>query len=509
MRRLSIVAILVCLPLLLGVSTCEPTTRRDFSTLKFTTSESIKFDAGRKQPAVVNQPGKRLSTTFDPFFTVGDRLTDVCTDENKVVCEWDADPNNLRVFESTNGVNGHAWNGSRTAIENRARCVQPRTAAGICEDHLALVGGGAQSWNVSAVSVHNIGLCSSSMPANEFAALLTEEWRKGTEDRLGGQTPPNAGDVFLWSDVTIDLKTGDFPPEMFFDWTVPIFLPGQRDASMEAESVLRTGWRVDGDLDFSFDRDWHVREWPEGTYGDQLFGNDNQGTTERVSVMLQALVRFNPITFWLPLVLGNCEKDRPAVVQLRGSFEGTDSDPSDRESGGVGLRVNSKNNCGPNGNWPCSWSSVLDWPARPWCNNHMVGRIQDFLLASSYAQFGEQPPSVTDPNGNRPEIEDCFTCTEAGSILPPFHDRLGNRLPIRDVVLTPTRVHFVHVTEIPPNPDDFPSSHWSPGLEGAFERLAAQIVWDRYSYLKSNGHCGLDRAIPAETAYLRKQGEHL
>ena len=145
-----------------------------------------------------------------------------------MVCEWDADPNNLRLFESTNGVNGHAWNGSPTDVENRVRCVQPRTAAGICEDHLALVGGGAQSWNVSAVSVLDIGLCSSSMPANEFAAILTEEWRKGTEDRLGGQTPPNAGDVFLWSDVTIDLKTGDFPPEMFFDWTVPIFPPGQR-----------------------------------------------------------------------------------------------------------------------------------------------------------------------------------------------------------------------------------------------------------------------------------------
>jgi hypothetical protein len=472
--------------------------------LHFTKSPTAQFPRDKKQVSVLPHPGKTLSTAFEPFFSTPDRLTEVCTDENKVVCEWDADPNNTRVFESTNGVNGHAWNGSPTDVENRARCVQPRTAAGICEDHLALVGG--QSFNVAAVSVFDIGECSSSMPIKQFAALLTEEWRKANQERLGTGDPPNSDDVLLWSDVTIDLKNGDFPPEMFFDWAIgpTALLPTGETSS---EMILRNAYRVDGDLNWSFDGNWKTE--PDHTVLEDSFGRGNpDGIPVGLSLMIQGVVRFNPITFWLPLVLGNCEKDRPAVVQMRGSFEATDPYTKDwyvEDIGGIGVKVNSTSTCGPFGNWPCSWSSVLDWPARPWCNNHMVGRIQNFLLSGAYAQFGEQPPDVFDESGNVVVASECLTCTPQGSILP-FRDLAGNLLPIRDVVITPTRAHFVHLTEIPfdPTGKEYPNS-----IAGAVLRVLEQADWDEYAELKARNKCGLDRAIPAETVYLRKRGEHL
>jgi hypothetical protein len=132
----------------------------------------------------------------------------------------------------------------------------------------------------------------------------------------------------------------------------------------------------------------------------------------------------------------------------------------------------------------------------------MVGRIQDFLLASSYAQFGEQPPAVTNGSGDQPTIQDCFTCVEDGSILP-FEDEYGNRLAIRDVVVTPTRTHFVHFTEVPPDPSN------GGTREIGFDELDEYVLFQDYLRMKAQNKCGLDRAIPAETVYLRKQGEHL
>lgn len=487
---LKVAPILVFLPLLVGVSTCTPTdSRKNYSILKFTKSPTAELARDKKQVSVHTDPGGTMWQPFWNFTRTHDRLTDVCTDENKVVCEWDADPNNPRVFESTNGVNGHAWNGSPTDVENRARCVQPRTAAGICEDHLALVGG--QSWNVSAVSVFDIGECSSSMPTKEFAALIAEEWRKGNEDRLGTGDPPNSDDITLWSDLTVGLKNGDFPPEVFFDWTIGPTMLLPRGAT-SSELVARVAYRVDGNMDWSFQRSW-LNE-------DDYFGNPlDSRFWEGFSLAVQGLIRFNPVTFWLPIVLGNCEKDRPAVVQIRGAFEATTEGV-----GGVGVDVNSNNNCGPFWNWPCSWSSVLDWPARPYCNNHIKGRIENWLLSGAYVQFGEQPADVRDDDGYLLEVEECFTCTPEGSILPFRYSR--GYLPILEVVQTPTRVHFVHFKEAPPHPDDL---EYSDGLAGSFERLAAQLVWEQYVELKFGGHCGRDRAIPAETVYLRKQGEHL
>jgi len=506
MRLLLTVAILVCLPLLLGADiSCGPTnTRKNKSILKFTKSASISFDRARKQPAVLNHIGKELSSPFEPFFSTPDRLTEVCTDENKVVCEWDADPNNLRLFESTNGVNGHAWNGSPIDVENRVRCVQPRTAAGICEDHLALVGG--QSWDVAAVSVFDIGECSSSIPIKEFAHILTEQLRKGSEERLGTGDPPGSDDITLWSDLTVGLKNGDFPPEMFFDWTIPYFghfaKPGEQvDNELVAEMVQRTAWRVDGDMDWNFQRSW-LNE-------DDYFGNPTDSRFwEGFSLAVQGLIRFNPVTFWLPLVLGNCERDRPAVVQMRGSFEATDPYYKDwyvEDLGGIGVDVNSESNCGPYGNWPCSWSTVLAWPARPYCNNHIRGRIESWLLSGSYVQFGEQPEGVRDDDGRLLSVEECLTCTPRGSILP-FQAYNGKQLPIRDVVLTPTRAHFVHVTEIPIDPT---GRVYANSIAGAVLRELEKADWDEYAELKAQNKCGRDRAIPAESVSLRKRGEHL
>lgn len=510
MRRiLKVAPILVCLPLLLGVSTCSPTDPlKNKTRLKFAESPDKSFNVSSDVRSVVNHPGGTLWTLFENFYRTSDSLREVCTDENKVVCDWGADPNNLRVFESTNGVNGHAWSGSPTDVENRVRCVQPRTAAGICEDYVALAGGSAL--HAAAVSVFDIGECSSSIPTKEFAALLAEQWRRGSEERLGTGIPPNSHDITLWTDLTVELKNGDFPPEVFFDWTVTSTTYG----TTKSELITRNAYRVDGDLNWSLDRDWRTncnQPFCDPQYDDSIGGTRSQ-IPEGMSRLIQGVVRFNPITFWLPLVLGNCEKDRPAVVQMRGELAGVAApvEPTVSDMGGWSVDVNSTSTCGPTRNWPCSWSSVLDWPARPWCNNHVVGRIQDFLLSGAYAQFGQQPSPVTDDDGNPVSEPWCFSCTPDGGLTPftysdgdPLTNSYGERFPIRDIVLTPTRVHFVHYKVVPPDPSN------GGTRDVDFDELDELIDFRDYLSLKTDGKCGSDRAIPAETVELLKQGEHL
>ncbi len=120
-----------------------------------------------------------------------------------------------------------------------------------------------------------------------------------------------------------------------------------------SEVVIESNYKVDGNIEWRFDQDW----LGQGTPGAIL------------SNSVQAMLLANPLTFWAPIFLGDCEKDQPMRVRFRGTLEAS-------ENGGVGLRVNENTNCGPNGDGPCTWAYVYPWPARPICNNHIKPKIE-------------------------------------------------------------------------------------------------------------------------------------
>lgn len=402
-----------CLPLILaaaylnmGQSSCGGgSTDKRPRTLMTVSSPIIFPDNTLAHTAAV--PGN------DGFFR-RNQVDELCTGQNKVLCEWTAHPNHPRAYDM------YAPRERRTEIESypedveqTARCGSGETYAGICEDWLGTLASGSQYLQPApqALTMFDIGVCSASIPTSIFINTVMSEFQKQADARLNTQVPPGESDVVLWLDFVFGLKDTDKPYQAWLDWTS--HTDGYNREMTHGEIVVEGWYRVDGDISWSLDPEWLDDSWG-GTF-----------LSSGIQTTLYALGG------WAAIFFGDCERDRDMAVQFKGRFEATDE-------GGVGLVINRGTTCGANGDAPCSWASIDPWPARPICNNKIKPDIESRFIDNLEA-------GMTDPITREPR---CLTCTSDGGTLLPFQFDNGDPIPVKRVVLTPSQVYFVFLEDL-------------------------------------------------------------
>ena len=429
-RRISMLALLLVGTTFLVGPSCNRDARENYSKVKLENAFDPTWRRNAERGGHVLPDGRR------------DRITDICTDHQKIVCDWIEDPNVPRAFEYANGTNGVNYDiNGPMELENAVRCVQGQTANGICEPHEVVAGESAGV--IRAVEVADIGECSTSIDLRLFTQGIAENFQKQAADRLGEQRPPETEDVALWLDFVSNLKQGDWPVQAFVDTTI-----SEYDLA-KTEFVMRASYRVDGGIEWNLEPTW-LGEKP-GAQG--------------VASVLQVVLLGIAFPF---LDIGDCEKDRPMVVQLRGAFHPTP------DGHGIGIKLNESSTCGPWNTWPCTWVSVLDWPARPLCNNRIKPRIESGFLDGVRAGFSAPGGQVA-----------CLTCKAGGgSALPIAYGSNGELLPIARVEAIGGTLHLIHFE----NPE-----RGNPA----------------YEWLKDRNRCGLDRSYGPKEMRFNKHGEHL
>lgn len=462
----ALIALIGTMALIAGPSSCSDTNR-------LTTTTRVKFSKFVAEN--FSRSADHMGVLKPPYNSQGELnyITDFCSDEQKVVCDWMYDLNAPRSFEYTNGTNGHnfsiggADDNPYKYIDNKVRCVQGKTANGICESHAGLMAPGTKLRRTAAVTVADIGECSGSMDIQEFATILADNFQKGQDFRLGTSRPPDGEDLILWSDYIVNLKPGDWPVEVFMDTTI------DENRIVHPEMVIRTSNRVDGNVEWNFDKYW---------MGGDPQVQDDLAAARGFSRVAQGIAAS---IVWPFMLMGDCERDRPMTTQIRGELQALP------DGSGVGLKPNTANECGPNGDWPCSWVSVLDWPARPRCNRTLKPIIEEAFLWFAYISFASDAAgymgSYYDPA--RGALH-CLTCTANGGSIIPFMSSLGIPYPIKRVVVTGTDIHFVFAEE--------PNSELPSNERSIF-----------YNEMKTRGMCGLDRSVGPHMSNVNKGGAHL
>jgi hypothetical protein len=405
------------IPLVIGAEAtdCAVEEHMQRATVRFAPTGKVTFPEGPDAYAL-------------PIDTQESDVEEICVNASHVVCEWENDINELRPMESHGPT---TWGRDMietgdTVVDNLVRCATGTSLGGVCEDWLGALGNNhsQMSSDSKMVSVFDRGLCSATLPTELFTDLVLNEFKKQAEERLGTNRDPNGEDVILWTDFVVGLKKSDKPFRAWTDWRHG-HLAGYSSTAdaehfrMRSEIVVEANYYVDGNLDWRIDPD--------------RFGDTTAGAA--LAISLQALWYANPLTFWTVFV-GNCEKDRPLRVRFRGEWAAT-------SDGGVGLKVNTSRTCGPNNDGPCTWASVLDWPARPLCNNRVKPEIENNFVTGIAA-------GLTDPETGEPR---CLTCRQDGGSLIPFalyNEDTGKFEPlkVKRVVQTPAEMVFVFVDDV-------------------------------------------------------------
>lgn len=441
--------------MLLGVSECEDPTflTRELKVYMSSTGEVTALRDWDRQTMARTIP-------FVDYLFTPNVVETICTDQKHIVCEWGIDPNAGRAFDTLPHT-GLTYTASEAdIIEVVSRCAKGDTYAGVCESYRDLLADPSDNFGVTAVSSANIGECSGALPTSLFVGGLRDAFQEQSDQRLGQQTGPESEDIALWLDFTVGLKDSARPVEAYVDFEYLDTTLGpigyQEYEQFQSELVLKAHYYVDGDFGWSFDPDW-------------LGGNVGQQFTA-MSIQL-GLYHFG--VPWL-FFIGDCERDRPMSVQLRGKLV-----PS--LDGGVGVEANLGNDCGPDKNLPCSWATIYPWPSRPLCNKRIKPRIEENFVANAaigYYDFEREGPR-------------CLTCKGDGSSSLPWVDNRPGQtledgrpkpLDIADVIVTPDLVHFVFLKS----------------------RLDDPFLYD---HLKDRGLCGNDRKLAGATTFITANGE--
>jgi len=368
---------------------------------------------------------KEAKTKVVPQTTLNGRpdpsnIDEICVGPEKIVCEWGVHPNEaVRGFEQYGPTTGYRplIENNESYPENLARCGTGKTYQGICEDWLTAVGPNAAHIDPEAITMFDRGICSAQMPLDFALTLLLYNFKKQANERLGNdQRDPQGQDVILWTDFVYGLEKGDESQGPFRAWADWSVVPaGPFETLTIGEVIIEGNYRVNGDLEWRFD--------PE-RYGSSTAG-------QILAVSLQSLWYLNPSLFWT-VFLGDCDKHRPLRMQFRGELAAS-------ENGGLGIKINDSDTCGPNGDGPCTWAAIKDWPGpHPICNNRIKPQIQDNFVAG-----------IKDGMVNRETGKPfCLSCTEDGGSILSYKLKNGDPIPIVRVVTDPSEVTLVFVDDL-------------------------------------------------------------
>lgn len=349
----------------------------------------------------------------------GNEIDQICVGHDKIICEWGVHPSDVDRALDQYGPTASGRpeiDDAPLLAENFARCGTGETFVGVCEDWHDALGPYSASIGAEAITMFDRGQCSVSLPTQVLVDKILTLFKTQAAERLGDdQRHPEGKDVALWTDFVYGMKEGNEPFRAWTDWKVlehPIL--GDKKFSTIGEVIVEGSYKVDGNLEWRFDLD---------RYGDSTAGAFLAGS-------LQTLWYANPLTFWT-VFLGNCEKDRPMRVRFRGEFQAT-------EDGGVGIKINDSDTCGPNRDGPCTWAHIYPWPARPVCNNRIKPDMEKQFVSGILA-------GMVNPETGKPR---CLTCREDGTSELPFYLKNGDPIPIRRVVMGPTETTFVFIDDV-------------------------------------------------------------
>lgn len=397
-------------------------------------------------------PGSTENRTW--FETVDSSVDRVCIGPDKVVCDWNIHPASIRYFEQWYPGVGHrdGLDGTMTvsaAPEQIVHCSLPTTRNGTCEDYGPMIKAvhdpDWRPWTPEAYTFHDIGECSGSFPTQFFMTLLREAFQDQADDRLGAQVGPEGEDIALWLDFIVNLGDHPDPVLIWADYSAQgVYphgilgrFPGKSAGFGAGEIVLESEYKVDGDLSFDFDPTW--------------LGDSTGSRILSIGIQTAIFTTLFPTSLIFPF-LGNCDKDRDLRMHIRGQLA-----PS--ADGGVGIKLNLDDTCGPDERQRCTWVAVGNWPKiRAICNNRVKPQIESNFLNGLIV-------GLQDENG----LPRNLVVNENGDSLLPWRDSRGRAIPIKRVVHTPTDVHFVLLEK---ESDD-------PAL---------------YDTLEGRGLCGADRA---------------
>ena len=193
-----------------------------------------------------------------------------CSGPQKVICAWDTHFNTPQEFEKygtrTDGRPGIDEAEPSTTPTHLYMCGIGTTLGGLCESYGPIAGAvHNEDWRPftpEAISIHDIGAASASLPLPFFVELMRDEFQKQSDNRLGSQTGPAGEDVALWLDFTVNLKDHEDPIQSWIDVTgfglgyMPRFPAILTDTTVRTEIIMQSWFRVDGDLKWSLDPDW-------------------------------------------------------------------------------------------------------------------------------------------------------------------------------------------------------------------------------------------------------------
>ena len=332
----------------------------------------------------------------------GEAIGGTCSGPQKILCEWEFDPNAPQPFENYGPQTDaraeveNIW--SRYVPANTVQCAMATTPALICEQWAPLVD--APFEDPSAMTSFDVGECSTAFPTEFFVDMLADQFQKQSDGRLEQSQGPAGEDIALWLDFVVGLKDHSSPVQLWTDYS-----SSPPDGRTISELIVQSWFRVDGNVSWQLDPDW-------------LGGRPGADTLAR-GIQTTLYILGAPLGLFS---IGNCEKDRDMAVQMRGELVAT-------PDGGFGVRINTNQDCGPNRNGPCTWAAIDPWPARPLCNNRIKPQIESNFVNGIVTGF--MSDGVARNLNKRADGQD----------LLPFP------YPVRRVAVTPTQIHFVHLEE--------------------------------------------------------------